>query len=101
MRTVVGQPPLGATEDREDLVRALVARPALEDSKLAGVMKSDVQRPVPSLGEPRQCAAGSGTDRAIASVDRPDDVAGEESLPARIASDAVRPLGVGEPARRA
>src|SRR4249920_2699474 len=39
------------TEDRADVVRALVARPALEHAKLAGVVQSDVERAVPAFGK--------------------------------------------------
>src|SRR3954447_25912747 len=65
------------------------------------MVEPDVERAVSPFGEPGERAGRSRADGAIAIVDRPDDVAGEERLPARVSSDAVRPLSVCEPARGA
>ena len=86
-------------EDRAEVVGPLVARPALEHPELTGVVEADVERAVAALRQPGECPRATGPDRAVAGVDRADDVAGEERLPRVASLDAVRPLLVGEAAR--
>src|SRR5262249_19563368 len=80
-RTVVGEPPLLAPEDREDVVGLLVARPALDHVELAGVMEADVQRPVAAFREAAERATPPRTDRPVAPVDRTDHITRQEGLP--------------------
>src|ERR671937_3075944 len=88
-------------EDRKYVVGLGVARPAFEYPKLPRVVKADVERAVSPLGKAAQCAAGGGSDRSIARVDRADDVSREKGFPRAITVDAVCPFGVGEAAARA
>src|SRR5256886_3978491 len=98
---VVAEPGLVPAEDRPHVVGLLVARPALEHPELAWVVEPDVERRVAALGEAPDRPARTRRDRAIALVDRVDDVTREERLPARVSAGPVRPLLVGERAGRA
>src|SRR5579862_140236 len=88
------------TEDRAEWVGTFVAGPALEHLELAGVVDADVDRAVPALRQAGQPPRPTGPNCAVAPVDRPDEVACHEGLPTLVRSDAVRPLLVGERARR-
>src|SRR5262249_38640060 len=90
-----------AAEDALQVVRALVAGPALEHPELTGVMKADVERAVPAFGETRQGAPAPARNRPEAGIHGSDQVARDERLPALAAADAVRPLLVGERPGRA
>src|SRR5690349_9308843 len=90
-----------AAEDRRDVVRLLVAGPALEHAELGRVVEPDVERGVAALGETAERARRAVRDRSEPAVDGPDDVPREERLPATVAEDAVRPLLVREDPGRA
>src|SRR5204863_7503767 len=90
-----------AAEDRLEVVRALVARPALEDPELTRVVETDVERAVASFGESDERPVRAVRDRAEARVDRVHEVARDERLPALVGANPVRPLLVGERPGRA
>src|SRR6188472_3991903 len=53
-------------EHRADVVRVLIARPALRDAELPRMVDGDAERAVAALRETRQAARAAGADRAIA-----------------------------------
>src|SRR5207248_4158657 len=71
-------------EDGADVVRAFVARPALEYAELAGVMEADVERAVAALRQPGEAPSASRADRPVPLVDRAHDVPGQERLPGAV-----------------
>src|SRR5581483_8302348 len=100
-RRVRAHEPRARAEDRAQRVGRLVARPALDDAELAGVVDGDVDRAVAALREAADRARRAARDRAEATVDRAHEVAGAEGRPALVRADSVRPLLVGERPGRA
>src|SRR6266849_974261 len=84
------------TEDRAQLVRLLVSRPALDDGELAWVVNRYVDRAVAALREPRDRAAACGRDRPVVRVDVANEIAGDEGRPTAVRGDSVHPLLVVE-----
>src|ERR1700694_1097441 len=71
-RTVVSHAPRICAEDARDVLRQLVARPALDHAELAGVVEGDVDRAVSARGQTADRTGVPGADRPVATVDRLD-----------------------------
>src|SRR5437763_4236012 len=89
------------TEDRAEVVGLLVARPALDEAELAGMVDRDVDRAVTALRQAADPASAIGADRAETSVHGPDEIVRDERLPPFVQPDTVRPLPVDERSGRA
>src|SRR5947208_15213527 len=80
-RTVPCEERAFVTEDRAEVVGLLVARPALDEAELAGMVDCDVDRAVTALRQAADPASAIGADRAETSVHGADEIVRDERLP--------------------